>query len=137
MSRFWSDLIQDLSPYVPGEQPKSANLIKLNTNENPYGPSPLAMSVLLEDIGPDLRRYPDPYSISLRTAVAARYGLSPEYAFAGNGSDEVLGLAFATFLRRGLGSRGHFNIRMCRTASIRYGRVSSKSKLRRFRYLPI
>lgn len=106
MSRFWSDLIQELSPYVPGEQPTSAKLIKLNTNENPYGPSPLAMSVLGEDIGPDLRRYPDPYSLSLRTAVAARYGLSPEYAFAGNGSDEVLGLAFATFFKTRTGFEG-------------------------------
>ena len=106
MSRFWSDLIQDLSPYVPGEQPKSVNLIKLNTNENPYGPSPRAVSALNEDIGRDLRLYPDPYSTSLRTAVASRYGLSPDYAFAGNGSDEVLALAFATFFKTRAGSEG-------------------------------
>jgi len=106
MSRFWSDLVQDLSPYVPGEQPKSANLIKLNTNENPYPPSPRAVSALSEDIGPDLRRYPDPYSVALRTAIAARYGLPAEYAFAGNGSDEVLALAFATFFKPRAGFEG-------------------------------
>lgn len=106
MSRFWSDLVQDLSPYVPGEQPKSANLIKLNTNENPYPPSPRAIEAIGADLGPDLRLYPDPDSTALRAAMAGRHGLSPEFAFAGNGSDEVLALAFATFFKPRSGFEG-------------------------------
>jgi len=97
MSRLWSDLARGLSPYTPGEQPKSARLLKLNTNENPYPPSPRATGVLGEEIGETLRLYPDPGSQALRTAAAARHGLSAEQAFAGNGSDEVLALAFAAF----------------------------------------
>ncbi len=95
-----------LAPYVPGEQPKSARVVKLNTNENPYPPSPRALAVLGEAIGPDLRLYPDPDSIALRTAVAARYGLPAESAFAGNGSDEVLALAFAAFFKARTGRPG-------------------------------
>ena len=100
MSRFWSDQVHGLAPYVPGEQPKSSRLIKLNTNENPYPPSPRAVAVLKGSLGPGLRRYPDPASSSLRTAAGARQGLATEQVFAGNGSDEVLALAFAAFFQQ-------------------------------------
>jgi len=100
MSRFWSDQVHGLAPYVPGEQPKSSRLIKLNTNENPYPPSPRAVAVLEGSLGPGLRRYPDPASSSLRTAAGARQGLATEQVFAGNGSDEVLALAFAAFFQQ-------------------------------------
>ncbi len=86
-----------LSPYVPGEQPKSPDLIKLNTNENPYPPSNRALAVLDRALGERLRLYPDPGSAALRELAARRHGLEPEHAFAGNGSDEVLALAFAAF----------------------------------------
>jgi histidinol-phosphate aminotransferase len=97
MSRLWSNLVHRLTPYVPGEQPKSTDVIKLNTNENPYPPSPRALAVLQEDFGERLRRYPDPYAHALREVAAGRHGLSSAHAFAGNGSDEVLALAFAAF----------------------------------------
>jgi len=97
MSRFWSDIVRDLSPYVPGEQPSSANLIKLNTNENPYPPSPEALAVLGGDVGATLRLYPDPESVALKDAVAQTHGLDRSNVFVGNGSDEVLALAFMTF----------------------------------------
>jgi histidinol-phosphate aminotransferase len=105
MSRFWSDHVHRLSPYVPGEQPKSAQLVKLNTNENPYPPSQRAQAVLGSPLGDELRLYPDPGSVALREAAAGRQGLGAEQAFAGNGSDEVLALAFAAFF----GSRAGFD----------------------------
>ncbi len=86
-----------LSPYVPGEQPRSTRLVKLNTNENPYAPSPRAQAVLSRPLVDELRLYPDPNSTALREAAAGRHGLGAEQAFAGNGSDEVLALAFAAF----------------------------------------
>ena len=66
MSKFWSDVVRSLTPYVPGEQPKVANLIKLNTNENPYGPSPKVLAALQAEIGDNLRLYPDPNSEKLK-----------------------------------------------------------------------
>jgi histidinol-phosphate aminotransferase len=99
MSRFWSELVRGLSPYVPGEQPRLERLVKLNTNENPYPPSPLALEALRTTPGDDLRRYPDPESTELRQAFAALNGLSPEQVFIGNGSDEVLAHAFQALLR--------------------------------------
>ena len=83
-----------LSPYVPGEQPKINNLIKLNTNENPYGPSPKALAAIAAEVSDDLRLYSDPTSIKLRQAIADYYGLSSEQVFVGNGSDEVLAHIF-------------------------------------------
>jgi len=101
MSRFWSAIVADLSPYVPGEQPKIAGLVKLNTNENPYPPSPAVAQAIGVELGADgevLRLYPDPQSAALRAAIAQREGLAPEQVFVGNGSDEVLAFAFQGLL---------------------------------------
>lgn len=94
MSRFWSPLVARLSPYVPGEQPKIANLTKLNTNENPYGPSPKVLEAIRAEVGEGLRLYPDPEAMALKEAIAAYHGLKPNQVFVGNGSDEVLAFIF-------------------------------------------
>jgi len=94
MSRYWSPLVHRLSPYVPGEQPKIKNLVKLNTNENPYGPSPKALAAIAAEVNDGLRLYPDPTSMQLRQAIADYHGLTVEQVFVGNGSDEVLAHVF-------------------------------------------
>lgn len=94
MSRFWSPFVKNLVPYVPGEQPKVANLVKLNTNENPYGPSPKAIEAMRAELGDALRLYPDPNSDLLKQAVADYYGVQANQVFLGNGSDEVLAHIF-------------------------------------------
>jgi len=99
MSRYWSDLVHNLTPYVPGEQPKLQNLIKLNTNENPYGPSPKVLEAIRAEVGEALKLYPDPNSDRLRAAIADYYGLAPAQVFVGNGSDEVLAHAFPALLK--------------------------------------
>jgi histidinol-phosphate aminotransferase len=99
MSRYWSKVVQGLTPYVPGEQPKLANLIKLNTNESPYGPSRRVLEALRAEIGDSLRLYPDPASDRLRAAIAKRHGLTPGHVFVGNGSDEVLAHVFLGLLK--------------------------------------
>ncbi len=99
MSRYWSDVVQRLTPYVPGEQPKLTNLIKLNTNENPYGPSPKVLAALQAEVGDTLRLYPDPTSDQLKRAIADFHGLTPEQIFVGNGSDEVLAHTFVALLK--------------------------------------
>ncbi|WP_244814512.1 histidinol-phosphate transaminase [Caballeronia sp. Lep1P3] len=103
MSRFWSDIVHRLTPYVPGEQPALAHPIKLNTNENPYSPSPRVVDAIrreLCDDGASLRKYPDPTARALREVVAAHHGLRIEQVFAGNGSDEVLAHAFQALMKR-------------------------------------
>ena len=97
MKRYWSRRIRDMVPYVPGEQPRDRVFIKLNTNENPYPPSPAALAALREAVDEGLRLYPDPECTQLRTAIAAAHGLAPEQVFAGNGSDEVLAFCFQAF----------------------------------------
>jgi len=99
MSRYWSALVHTLTPYVPGEQPKLQNLIKLNTNENPYGPSPKVLEAIRAEVGEGLKLYPDPNSDRVRGAVAAYYGIEPAQVFVGNGSDEVLAHAFQALLK--------------------------------------
>lgn len=99
MSRFWSPVVHELTPYVPGEQPKLANLVKLNTNENPYGPGPRVIEALRAEATDALRLYPDPVSDRLRRAIAARHGVGVEQVFVGNGSDEVLAHAFQALLK--------------------------------------
>ncbi|MDR2363803.1 MAG: aminotransferase class I/II-fold pyridoxal phosphate-dependent enzyme [Spirochaetaceae bacterium] len=97
MSGFWNKRARGLEPYVPGEQPRERRLIKLNTNENPYPPSPKALAAIREAAAADLRLYPDPLCTVLREAVAETYRVKPEQVFPGNGSDEVLAFAFAAF----------------------------------------
>ncbi|WP_374510043.1 histidinol-phosphate transaminase [Niveibacterium sp.] len=99
MSRFWSDVVRGLTPYVPGEQPKLANLVKLNTNENPYGPSPRVLAAIAGEAGEALRLYPDPNADRLKAAIAAHHGITPAQVFVGNGSDEVLAHAFMALLK--------------------------------------
>lgn len=97
---FWSPRIAALEPYVPGEQPRIPNLVKLNTNENPYPPSSRVLDAIHEAAERGLELYPDPESGVLREAIAARYGLERAQVFAGNGSDEVLAHAFFAFFQQ-------------------------------------
>jgi len=99
MSRYWSAVVHGLTPYVPGEQPKLANLVKLNTNENPYGPSPRVLDAVRAEAADTLRLYPDPNSDRLRAGIAAYHGVAPDQVFVGNGSDEVLAHAFMALLK--------------------------------------
>ncbi|AFL54218.1 histidinol-phosphate aminotransferase [Sinorhizobium fredii] len=99
MSKFWSPIVSRLTPYVPGEQPRMANLVKLNTNESPYGPSEQALEAIRSAANAELRLYPDPVALGLREAIAARCGVSAGEVFVGNGSDEVLAHAFAALLK--------------------------------------
>ncbi len=99
MSRFWSALVSDLKPYVPGEQPAIADLIKLNTNESPLGPSPRAMAAIAAEAADTLRLYPDPEAKVLRQTLATYHGVTPDQVFVGNGSDEVLAHTFAALLK--------------------------------------
>ena len=99
MNPYWSEVTRRLVPYVPGEQPKVAGLVKLNTNENPYGPSPRALEAMRAAVCDDLRLYPDPASDALRDVIATRHGLQRENVFVGNGSDEVLAHAFHALFR--------------------------------------
>ena len=101
MSKFWSPFVKDLVPYVPGEQPKLAKLVKLNTNENPYGPSPKAIAAMQAEVNDNLRLYPDPNSDRLKQAVADYYGVQIAQIFVGNGSDEVLAHAFHGLFQHG------------------------------------
>ncbi len=100
MSKFWSELAKDLVPYVPGEQPKLQGLIKLNTNENPYPPAPAVMAAITGFDKELLRIYPDPNSDVLKQALADYYGVAKNQVFVGNGSDEVLALAFMAFFKQ-------------------------------------
>ena len=99
MSRFWSPVVGTLSPYVPGEQPKLQNLIKLNTNEHPYGPSPKVLDAIRAACDDTLKLYPDPSSDRLRQAIASTVGVTPAQVFVGNGSDEVLAHVFLALLK--------------------------------------
>jgi len=97
MSAYWNSRIKDLSPYVPGEQPKDRQFIKLNTNENPYPPSPKVIEAIKKTVNDSLRLYPDPECTVFREAIAAHCRVRPEQVFTGNGSDEILAFAFAAF----------------------------------------
>ena len=105
MSQFWSPLVHRLTPYVPGEQPKITNLVKLNTNENPYPPSPRAVAAMQAELGADgatLRLYPDPNADCLKEAIARHFSafeITPAQIFVGNGSDEVLAHVFMALLK--------------------------------------
>ena len=97
MKEFWSKRVRDMVPYVPGEQPKDRVFIKLNTNENPYPPSPKALEAARSAVGGALRLYPDPECTRLREAIAKHTGLDVSQVFCGNGSDEILSFAFQAF----------------------------------------
>ncbi|CAM5204391.1 Histidinol-phosphate aminotransferase OS=Castellaniella defragrans OX=75697 GN=hisC PE=3 SV=1 [Castellaniella defragrans] len=102
MSTLWSDHIAGLEPYTPGEQIRLPDLLRLNTNENPYGPSPRAIEAMQAALTDDLRLYPEIQGRGLREAIANHYRLTPDQVFLGNGSDEVLAHTFnALFLRGG------------------------------------
>lgn len=102
MSQYWSKIVHELTPYVPGEQPKLQNLVKLNTNENPYGPSPKVIAALQAEAADSLRLYPDPDSSRLKAALAEYHGLQANQVFVGNGSDEVLAHVFQALLKHDL-----------------------------------
>ena len=99
--KYWSSRIQTLVPYTPGEQPKDRVFIKLNTNENPYPPSPKVIEAIQQATDQRLRLYPDPEACELSAALAEFYHIRPEQVFCGNGSDEVLGLCFYAFFSPG------------------------------------
>ena len=96
----WSPLVNGLDPYVPGEQPATEGLIKLNTNESPYPPSPQALAAIADAAGDKLRLYPDPESSRLKATIADYFAVESENVFVGNGSDEVLAHAFNAFFRQ-------------------------------------
>lgn len=102
MSQFWSPIVSQLTPYVAGEQPKEGGLIKLNTNESPFGPSPKAIDAMHAQLDDSLRLYPDPDSELLVQAISEYYGLPIEQIFVGNGSDEVLAFCFQALLKHSL-----------------------------------
>lgn len=103
MSKFWSARTHELDPYTPGEQPQDQQYIKLNTNENPYPPSPLAIAAMQEASGESMRLYSDPNANVLKQSIAdfyaAEYGIEFNQVFVGNSSDEVLAHAFAGILK--------------------------------------
>lgn len=93
----WERNIRKVVPYTPGEQPNQSDMIKLNTNENPYPPAPKVQQVLKEMDAGDLRLYPDPSAGALVKAIADYYGLNEDQVFVGVGSDDVLAMSFLTF----------------------------------------
>lgn len=100
MSQYWSELVKQLDPYVPGEQPQIPGLIKLNTNESPYPPSPKVAEALQQADPAQLRLYPDPNSVRLKEALAQNAGLRSDQVFVGNGSDEILAFVFMAFFKQ-------------------------------------
>lgn len=97
---FWSPALRGLVPYTPGEQPVIEGLVKLNTNENPYPPSPRVVAAITAAAQEGLQLYPDPQAARLRQAIADHHGIAASQVFAGNGSDEVLAHAFFAFFRQ-------------------------------------
>ena len=97
--KFWSNITKTLTPYIPGEQLNEAEIIKLNTNENPFPPSPKVIEKIQNCLGSDLKKYPDPESTELRAAIADFYEIEKDNVFVGNGSDEVLAHVFMAFFK--------------------------------------
>lgn len=95
--KYGREILRDAKPYIPGEQP-AGDVIKLNTNENPYPPSPKVMEAIASTAAGAVRKYPDPLSVALRSACAEQFNLpGPEWVIAGNGMDEILAMAIRTF----------------------------------------
>ncbi|MGD0279164.1 MAG: histidinol-phosphate transaminase, partial [Smithella sp.] len=97
MNRYWSSIVKNIKPYTPGEQPKDRKFIKLNTNENPYPPSPKVIEAIKIAANESLRLYPDPTCDELRKTIAQYHNLRKEQVFIGNGSDELLAFSFPAF----------------------------------------
>jgi histidinol-phosphate aminotransferase len=100
MSKYWNNTVNNIEPYVPGEQPQDKKYIKLNTNENPYPPSEKVISAMKDAVNGDLKLYPDPICKELISEIASFYNLSKDEVFVGNGSDEVLAFAFMTYFSK-------------------------------------
>jgi histidinol-phosphate aminotransferase len=100
MNSYWGDVVKKLTPYEPGEQPKNSLLLKLNTNENPYAPSPKVLKAIKASVKESLRLYPDPESMNLKASIANYYGLEISNIFVGNGSDEILAFIFQALLKK-------------------------------------
>jgi histidinol-phosphate aminotransferase len=100
MSKYWSEFVTRLDPYTPGEQPAINNLTKLNTNENPYPPSPAVMDAMRDAVNDDLRLYPPPNADQFKQTLAEYFQLTPAQVFVGNGSDEVLAHVFNGLFRQ-------------------------------------
>ena len=101
MSRFVQPHIARMAGYVPGEQPQGGGFIKLNTNENPYPPSPRVKTALLEAVGDRLRLYPDPMATEFCRTAADLHGVQPDMVLAGNGSDDLLTIITRAFVGPG------------------------------------
>ena len=101
MNKFWSSMVKRTEPYVPGEQVVGQDIVKLNTNENPYPPSPKVMEAIHGEMERNLQLYPSPTAEGLRETIGQRYGLTADEVFVGNGSDEVLAFAFMAFFEPG------------------------------------
>jgi len=99
MSKYWTELTRRLTPYIPGAQRSGDTIVKLNTNENPYPPPASVLDAIANTPADALRRYPDPESTVLRQTLATYQQVSPEQVFTGNGSDEILALAFMAFFK--------------------------------------
>ena len=99
-NKFWSQAVQQLTPYIPGEQPVGSNLIKLNTNENPYASSPKVREAIISELDDKLRLYPDPDASSLKNIIANNLNVQANQIFVGNGSDEVLAHIFYAFFKQ-------------------------------------
>ena len=97
MTKLWADKLRQIDPYVPGEQPKLKNFIKLNANENPYPPSPKAIEAIKNFNGSSLKLYPDSNATKLKESLAKYHGVKKENIFLGNGSDDLLAIAFMSF----------------------------------------
>ncbi len=134
MSKFWSPVVHTLSPYITGEQPKLDGIVKLNTNENPYPPSPRVKAAIASATD-RLRLYPDPSATLLRETIAAHYDVTPEEVFVGNGSDEVLAHTFQALLKHDAPllfpdiTYGFYPV-YCRLYGIRYGEVPLDAQMR-------
>ncbi|WP_318614047.1 histidinol-phosphate transaminase [Sporosarcina sp. YIM B06819] len=101
MSKFWSSMVKRTEPYVPGEQVNQQDIVKLNTNENPYPPSPKVVEAIQGEMEHKLQLYPSPTADGLRETIGRQYGLTADEVFVGNGSDEVLAFSFMAFFEPG------------------------------------
>lgn len=129
----WEENVRKVTPYTPGEQPNRPQMIKLNTNENPYPPAPGVAEVLRHPDEDALRRYPDPAASVLVNALAENYHVNPEQVFVGVGSDDVLAMAFMTFFN----SENRSCSRISVIPSILYGQKNSGSHIRGWRWMRI